>query len=142
MTKQMNYPGQVTGCNYSNAKSIANEVEAFLFVGGILTQILLAMVGEIVGFTLIRMIQTGLIAATIPIVISIFAADRRGNTIGFLNSARFAGNALGSILATSLLAFSNLTILYLSISAMTLFALVGFRFSLPREENQAIGSEQ
>ena len=31
---QISYPGQVTGCNYSNAKSIADEVEAFLFVGG------------------------------------------------------------------------------------------------------------
>ncbi len=27
-------PGQVIGCNYSNVKSIADEVEAFLFVGG------------------------------------------------------------------------------------------------------------
>ena len=33
-TGQIAYPGQVTGCNYSNAKSIANEVDAFLFVGG------------------------------------------------------------------------------------------------------------
>jgi 2-(3-amino-3-carboxypropyl)histidine synthase len=31
---QINYAGQVTGCNYTNVKSIANEVEAFLFVGG------------------------------------------------------------------------------------------------------------
>ncbi len=31
---QIGYPGQVIGCNYSNAKSIADEVEAFLFVGG------------------------------------------------------------------------------------------------------------
>jgi 2-(3-amino-3-carboxypropyl)histidine synthase len=31
---QIAYPGQVSGCNYSNAKSIADEVEAFLFVGG------------------------------------------------------------------------------------------------------------
>ncbi len=30
----MGYAGQVSGCNYSNAKSIASEVEAFLFVGG------------------------------------------------------------------------------------------------------------
>jgi 2-(3-amino-3-carboxypropyl)histidine synthase len=30
----MNYSGQVIGCDYSNAKSIASEVEAFLFVGG------------------------------------------------------------------------------------------------------------
>jgi 2-(3-amino-3-carboxypropyl)histidine synthase len=31
---QMCYAGQVSGCNYSNVKSIADEVEAFLFVGG------------------------------------------------------------------------------------------------------------
>jgi 2-(3-amino-3-carboxypropyl)histidine synthase len=31
---QMSYPGQVIGCNYSNVKSIAEEVDAFLFVGG------------------------------------------------------------------------------------------------------------
>jgi 2-(3-amino-3-carboxypropyl)histidine synthase len=31
---RMNYSGQVSGCDYSNVKSIANEVEAFLFVGG------------------------------------------------------------------------------------------------------------
>lgn len=33
-TGQMMAPGQVSGCNYSNVKSIANNVEAFLFVGG------------------------------------------------------------------------------------------------------------
>ncbi len=33
-TGKMVYPGQVSGCNYSNVKSITNEVEAFLFVGG------------------------------------------------------------------------------------------------------------
>jgi 2-(3-amino-3-carboxypropyl)histidine synthase len=31
---RINYPGQVTGCDYSNVKSVANDVEAFLFVGG------------------------------------------------------------------------------------------------------------
>ena len=31
---QINYAGQVTGCNYTNVKSVANEVDAFLFVGG------------------------------------------------------------------------------------------------------------
>ena len=33
-TGKMSYPGQVIGCDYSNVKSIADEVEAFLFVGG------------------------------------------------------------------------------------------------------------
>ena len=31
---RINYAGQVTGCNYANVKSIAEEVDAFLFVGG------------------------------------------------------------------------------------------------------------
>jgi len=31
---QAKYTGQVTGCDYSNAKSISKEVDAFLFVGG------------------------------------------------------------------------------------------------------------
>ena len=31
---QLSYPGQVLGCNYSNVKSIANQVDAFLFIGG------------------------------------------------------------------------------------------------------------
>lgn len=33
-TGKISYAGQVSGCNYSNVKSIADEVEAFLFVGG------------------------------------------------------------------------------------------------------------
>ena len=31
---QLEYAGQVIGCNYSNAKTIANQVDAFLFIGG------------------------------------------------------------------------------------------------------------
>ncbi|MCW4046228.1 MAG: diphthamide biosynthesis enzyme Dph2 [Candidatus Bathyarchaeota archaeon] len=31
---RMNYAGQVIGCDYSNVKSVANDVEAFLFIGG------------------------------------------------------------------------------------------------------------
>ena len=31
---RVNYPGQVIGCDYSNAKSIASEIDAFLFIGG------------------------------------------------------------------------------------------------------------
>src|SRR3972149_5579535 len=28
------YAGQVTGCDYSNVKSVTNDIEAFLFIGG------------------------------------------------------------------------------------------------------------
>ncbi|HVP92585.1 MAG TPA: diphthamide biosynthesis enzyme Dph2 [Acidobacteriota bacterium] len=31
---RLSYAGQVIGCDYSNAKSIAKDVEAFLFIGG------------------------------------------------------------------------------------------------------------
>lgn len=31
---KLNYPGQLIGCDFSNAKSIAEEVDAFLFIGG------------------------------------------------------------------------------------------------------------
>lgn len=99
----------------------------FLFVGGILTQMLLALVNEMVGFTLIRMIQTGMIAATFPLVISIFAAGSEGGIIGFLNSARFAGNALGPIIATSILAWSNLSFLFFFVAALTFLVVLLFK---------------
>ncbi len=31
---RLNYSGQVTGCDYSNVRSITNDVEAFVFIGG------------------------------------------------------------------------------------------------------------
>jgi len=71
-------------------------------------------------------------------VISIFAAEQKSGVIGLLNSARFAGNALGPIMATSVLALSNLTSLYLLISGLTLFALFAFRFSFRRIEDHPI----
>ncbi len=33
-TGRTSYPGQVTGCDYSNARSIVGDVDAFLFIGG------------------------------------------------------------------------------------------------------------
>lgn len=33
-TGRLEYAGQITGCDYSNARSIAKDVECFLFVGG------------------------------------------------------------------------------------------------------------
>jgi len=31
---ELKYPGQVVGCNYSNAEAVSRDVEAFLFLGG------------------------------------------------------------------------------------------------------------
>ena len=72
-----------------------------LILSGTLFLVLLSLSQGIIDFIVIRMIQTGLIAACVPLVVSIFAADLRGGSIGFLNSARFSGNASGHIIATS-----------------------------------------
>jgi hypothetical protein len=93
---------------------------------GILLQGLFVFSEGVVDFTIMRMIQTGLVAAIYPLTMSIFAKESKGNVIGFLNSARFAGNALGPMIATTLLAFSNLPTLYLFISLIGLSALLGF----------------
>ena len=98
-----------------------------LFILGILLQSMLTFSRGIVDFTVIRMLQTGFVAATFPLVISVFASGSKGSVIGFLNSSRFAGNAMGPIIATSILAYFNLTTLYFFISGLTLLALLGFR---------------
>jgi hypothetical protein len=61
-----------------------------------------------------------------PLTVSFFAKESKGNVIGFLNSARFAGTALGPMLAATLLAFSNFPTPYLFISLITLLALLKF----------------
>jgi DHA1 family multidrug resistance protein-like MFS transporter len=105
-----------------------------LLVFGILFQSLLAFSRGIVDFTVIRMAQTGLIAAAIPLIMSIFAGESKGGVIGFLNSSRFIGNALGPIIGTSVLAFSNLTSLYLFISGITLLGFLCFKLFLGSSE--------
>ena len=102
---------------------------ASLLVFGILSQAALAFTRGLFDFTGIRMIQTGVMAAILPLVLSIYARESKGGRIGFLNSARFTGNAVGPLFATSILAVTNLPTLYLSISALTLLALLGFKLS-------------
>lgn len=99
----------------------------FLFAFSILFQIILAFCGGVISFTVVRMVQTGFVAATFPLIISIFASELKGSKIGFLNSSRFAGNALGPFIATSVLAVSNLTSLYFFVAALTFFVLLTFK---------------
>lgn len=86
-------------------------------------------------FTVIRMLQTGMIAAVIPLVISGFAGEGRDGTIlGFLNSGRFVGNALGPIMATTILAQFSLLTLYLTIAGLTIVMLVTFLASMRKSQ--------
>jgi MFS family permease len=82
----------------------------------------------ILSFTAARMLQTGAIAAVISLVMSAFAGDVGGGKIGFLNSARFAGNGAGPLLATFVLARSGLFSLYLLIALSTVASVLAFLY--------------
>jgi MFS family permease len=89
---------------------------------GTVSQSLLSISPGVISFVAVRMLQTAMIAAVFPLVFSTFASDSDGRVIGFLNSSRFAGNAMGPMIATAVLAFSSLNWLYLSVSIITLVA--------------------
>ena len=95
---------------------------------GTVFQFLLSASPGFASFVAVRMIQTAMIAAVVPLVFSSFASDLDGRVIGFLNSSRFAGNALGPMIATSVLAFSSLSWLYLSVGCMGLLSLLSYAF--------------
>jgi MFS transporter, DHA1 family, staphyloferrin B biosynthesis exporter len=91
-----------------------------------LFQALLFFSPGVVSFTVIRMLQTGVVAAVIPMVMANFGSKLGGMGIGFLNSARFAGMGVGPLLATFVLAGSNLLTLYLIIAAATVGSVLAF----------------
>ena len=101
---------------------------------GILMQSLLSVSPGISSFVVIRVVQTALIASVLPLTISLFASDLSGKVIGFLNSGRFAGNAMGPIIGTSVLAFTGLNWVYLFISGLSVLALLGFAFFFSDKE--------
>jgi MFS family permease len=99
---------------------------------GIVLQALLSVCPGMTSFVAARVVQTALIAAMLPLTISLFASDLNGKVLGFLNSGRFAGNAMGPIIGTSILAFSNLSWVYLFISGLSVLTLAGFALSVRR----------
>jgi hypothetical protein len=64
--------------------------------------------GGVISFADSRMLQTGVVAVVIPLVMASFALEFGGTGIGFLNSARFAGKGVGLLTATFVLAGANL----------------------------------
>jgi MFS transporter, DHA1 family, multidrug resistance protein len=99
-------------------------------------QCLLYFSAGVYSFTLIRVLQTGMIAAVIPLVIATFAGEGGGGTtLGFLNSGRFVGNALGPMMATTLLAHFGLLTLYLTIAGLTVAMLAAFLPSMRKTDS-------
>ena len=95
---------------------------------GAVLQFLLSVCPGLTSFVAVRMLQTAMIAAVMPLVFSSFASDMDGRVIGFLNSSRFAGNAMGPMIGTFVLAFSNLNWLFISIAGLGLLALISYAF--------------
>jgi hypothetical protein len=110
------------------ARGTSHRLIIFAAITGSAMQFLLSATPGVTTFVAVRMLQTAMIAAVLPLVFSSFATDLDGPAIGFLNSSRFAGNALGPMIATSVLAFSSLNWLYISIGSMGLLALGGYAF--------------
>jgi MFS transporter, DHA1 family, staphyloferrin B biosynthesis exporter len=95
-------------------------------------QVLLYLSRGVVSFTVIRMLQTGVVAAVLPLVMASFGSKLGGMGIGFLNSARFAGQGVGPLLATFVLAGSNLLSLYLIIAAATVVSVLVYWITIRR----------
>ena len=98
-----------------------------------LFQVLLYLSQGVFTFAAIRMLQAGVIAAVIPLAMANFGSKMGGTGIGFLNAARFAGNGTGPLLATAVLAGSNLLTLYLLIAGLTIGAITAFLFTTKKE---------
>jgi MFS transporter, DHA1 family, multidrug resistance protein len=115
-----------------------------------LLQLLFSVSHGIISFSIIRMLQTGFIAAVLPMVLADLASQLGGTGIGILNSARFAGNGFGPLVATSVVAYSNLLTLYVLIAGLTVAAVWGYwtmnegktGASLPEERKQGGGSDR
>jgi len=115
-------------------KAKLKGVIAVLCLVSALFQLLLFFPRGVIGFASIRMLQAGAIAAVIPMAMANFASELGGTGIGFLNSARFAGNGFGPLLATSVVAGSNLLTLYLIIALSTLGSVVAFLLASRKKE--------
>ncbi|OGB93158.1 MAG: hypothetical protein A2Z31_08325 [candidate division NC10 bacterium RBG_16_65_8] len=106
-------------------------------MGASACQVLLYCGVDVVTFTLIRMAQTACAAGIFPLVLAQVAAHGRGRTIGFINTARFAGMALGPVAATFILAHSDLLTLYLVLGASLALAAIGNRLGVDASQGRA-----
>jgi len=102
-------------------------------LGASVLQVLLILGVGPVSFTLIRMAQTALAAGIFPLILAQIASRSQGTTIGIINTARFAGNAAGPVIATFVLAHSNLLSLYLILGAGLAAVALGHHLGVSRQ---------
>jgi predicted MFS family arabinose efflux permease len=76
-------------------------------------------------FTIVRMAQTAFAAGIFPLILAQVAATGRSRTVGLINTARFAGNALGPVAATFILSNASLWTLYCVLAGGLVLTAVG-----------------
>jgi len=123
------------------AKVRGHRLIIYAGILGTVLQFLLALTPGVKTFVAVRMLQTAMIAAVMPLVFSAFTSDLSGQVIGFLNSSRFAGNALGPMIATAVLAFLGLNRLYMGIGSISLLALMSYVIFFSGAGNVEKGSD-
>ncbi|RPI10757.1 MAG: MFS transporter [Zetaproteobacteria bacterium] len=109
----------------------ASKLVLFAAMGASACQVLLFWGTNVATFTLIRMIQTACAAGIFPLILAQVAAHGRGRIIGFINTARFAGMALGPVAATFILAHAGLLALYAVLGAALALAAAGEYLTSP-----------
>src|SRR5438477_8058139 len=85
---------------------------AGLLLGSSLTVVALALAHGVWGYGVLRFLQVLCIAPVFPIVVARIAHTAGGEAIGIINAARIGASFVGPVLATSLLASSTSTVLY------------------------------
>lgn len=121
------------------APKLGNE-RLIVWAGGLgaFLQLLFVVCPDIWSFVAIRLVQTALIAGLLPLIISLFTSELNGRVIGFLNASRFAGNAIGPVIATSILASSNLSWVNFSISGLSILSVAGFYLAFRRTPSSKV----
>ncbi len=122
-------------CRISDRVGVERVMVTALLVAGAFQVLLIGSTG-MVSFVIIRTLQEAFVSAVFPLTISVFARQVGGTMIGFLNAARFFGNAVGPLLSASILAFAGLPTVYLFVAGLTFTALWFFLSSLKREETR------
>jgi MFS family permease len=115
----------------------ASRLVMYAAIGASACQLLLYVGPDILTFTLIRMVQTACAAGIFPLVLAQVAVRGRGRTIGFINTARFAGMALGPVAATFILAHAGLFTLYVVLAAGLALAALGNYVARPGLDRSA-----
>jgi MFS family permease len=115
----------------------ASRLVLIAALGSSACQVLLYCGPDIVTFTLIRMAQTACAAGVFPLVLAQVAARGGGRTIGFINTARFAGMALGPVTATFILAHADLLTLYVILAIGLALAAAGNYVGSPDRKQSA-----